>query len=143
MKNIKSFDAFINEGFMEPIDRDIELNTDFDNKISLDEYSELLRSNYEQSFSNPELIKLNLFFGIWKTNRNNGGEYYFDKEIKGFGKPTKKLSGHIQKLTDKYKNSMYILHINITLKTSEQEGYDRIILKFYTLKEVFKFIDNI
>jgi hypothetical protein len=140
MKNIKSFDIFINEG-IEPIESEIELNTEFDNKISLEEYSELLRKNIKVSLSKPEVIKLNLFFGIWK--QSNDGKYYFNKRITGFGKPSKILSGNIQKLINEEKESTFILHLGITIKTAEQQGDDLITLKFNTLNELFKFIKNI
>jgi len=138
MKNLKSFDTFINEG-LEPIDDEIKLNTDFENKLSIEDYIKILKDNVKISISKSEVMKLNLFFGIWK--KSNEGVYVFNKTTSGFGKPTKILSGYIEKLTDKDKNSTFVVHLDYTLKTLDQKGYDGILLKFNTLSEIFKFIN--
>ena len=145
---IKYFKQFINEeinigGFEVQSEYPLEIDTVY--KISLEEYSKLQQKSLGVSFDVNETEEFNIYFN--KRNRfTQVGQkvYSFNKVFDGFGKPTKKISGQIEKYKrfGEENETFYIIHFYLKIKSGSDYGRDGYLLKMNTLEEMFEFFDS-
>ena len=166
---IKKFDEFINEGIRDTFNkvksrlkeytdvdteveeptlnifnRDIELDTEFEDKISKEEWFELDRKSTFVKYDKNEINKLNLFFGVANQMEIDLGKYYFSVKNKIFGQPMKTFKGTIDKKKNaETKEIIYLINMYIEVKTRESRGTEWVVLKYDKLEDVFKFLDTI
>jgi len=166
---IKKFDEFTNEGIRDTFNkvksrlkeytdaeteveepglttfsRDLELDTEFEDRISEEEYFELEKISTYVRYDKNEINRLNLFFGVANPNEYDLGKYFFSVKNQIFGQPMKTFKGTIdkKKIADT-KEIIYLINMYIEVKTRESRGMEWVVLKYDELEDVFKFLDTI
>ena len=163
---IKKFDEFANEGIKntfkklksklkdytdEPIEepelnvisREIKIDTDFEDKISLDEYVQTDFNSVFVKYDKNEIDTLNLFFGIANPNRFDLGKYFFEVKNQIFGQPMYRFIGCIDKKRIADNGIIYLLNMTIEVKTKDNSGTEWVIFKYNELQDVIEFLDTI
>jgi hypothetical protein len=141
MKNIKKFEQFVNES-IEPVDYvDINIDDEFENELTVEEQAEMNRTSRNASFDEKEIMKLNLYFGIYKKSESFN-VYLFKKKHGSFGTPRTNLNGSIGKRIDDDRNIFYIMELFINMTVGPSKGNRYVLLKFNNLDEIVKFFKS-
>lgn len=143
LKEYTDAQSKVEEPKLTPINREIEIDTDFENKISLEEYVELDLNSVSVKYDKNELIKLNLFFGKASQDEYDLGKYFFDVKNQIFGQPMYKFIGCIDKKRLVDNGIIYLLNMQIEIKDKNSSGRDWVIIKYTELQEVLEFLDTI
>ena len=123
---------------------DIKLDTDFDNKLSMEDRAIIERDSVHVKYTQNETNKLNLFFGTANPNEFHVGKYFFSVRNQRFGQPTHRFYGTIdKKKMVETKDIVYLLDMSIQVKTKESMGKDWVTLKYDRLDGVLEFLDTI
>ena len=158
---ITKFDKFNESILPEPVQMDydendrvrlnadeIEIQDEFENELTDRQTWELKNYSIGKSFDDKELIKLNLYFGIYIPKLHDSSEYVFKTEYGTFGQPITILRGKVCKKIEieeklvKYKKTYYLIDMHMTVKVGPNKGNRHVYLKFDTLEEVIKFFKS-
>jgi hypothetical protein len=184
MKNIKKFEDYIKESILpEPVQMDIEdvphryfdsdnisIDYEIENKIS-NEFKYIIDDfSFVKKYTDDEIKKLNLYFGIYKKPESRDS-YLFNIKFGTFGQPITNIKGfiHKKKIIDiPEKNNKYSVDIYkknrekvknfldqnniedeyflidgiINVKAGDKKGGKSIDLIFKKLEDIFKFLDS-
>lgn len=137
-------DAPIEEPELQIYPREIELDTEFEDRISEEEYFEIERESVYVKYDKNEINQLNIFFGIANPIEFDLGKYFFSEKSIVFGQPMKTFKGTIdKKKIAETKEIIYLINMYIEVKTRESRGTEWVILKYDSLEDVIKFLDTI
>lgn len=164
---IKKFDEFTNEGIKDtfnkvksrlkeytdaPIEepelqtypREIEIDTEFEDRISDEEYFKLESNTTYVKYDKNEINQLNLYFGVANDREVDLGKYFFSVKNQIFGQPMKTFKGTIdKKKIAETKEIVYLINMYMEVKTRESRGTEWVALKYDILDDVCKFLDTI
>jgi hypothetical protein len=144
LKEYTDAEPQVEEPGLTTFSRDIELDTEFEDRISEEEYFELERSTTYVKYDKNEINQLNLFFGVANPNEYDLGKYFFSVKNKIFGQPMKTFKGTIdKKKIAETKEIIYLINMYIEVKTRESRGSDWVVLKYDALEDAIKFLDTI
>lgn len=166
MDNIKNYSNFVNENLEVLDDIDINIDDKFENELSDREKWDLERYLFHRRFTKDEILKLNLYFGIYTDNVYTN-RFPFTVEHGKFGEPVTRLKGIIEKkkimdsimdksvlnngddIVDKIGNGeidlvgeFYMVSMDMLVKVGRHKGHRKVFLYFKDLKEFFKFLDE-
>ena len=137
-------DAPVEEPELQTFPREIELNTEFEDRIPEEEYFEIERNSTHIKYDKNEINKLNLFFGVASEREFDLGKYFFSVKNQIFGQPMKTFKGNIEKIKiAETKEIFYLINMYISVKTRESSGQEWVVLKYKSLDDMFKFMDTI